>query len=345
MSLVSIIIPVYNRKSLLAETMECILRQTYTHWECLVVDDGSTDGTQNLVVNYAKHDTRIRLFQRPIHKEKGAPSCRNYGLEQAQGDWIMFFDSDDILLPEALFERLLAVLAYPELDFGVFQTQRFYQTIGDDPMVWNDLTKPNIADFNDFMTLNPVWHTSGPLWKREFLVQNTLSFTEGVLSWQDWEFHIRVLLKTPRYKKFPDLPIGVFQRFHEGVAINKMQEEAVLINRLKTIEMLAVQLEGACILNEQRQWEFAKLTYFNLRRLPHTVNILPLWRPMYKFYSQLPRIDLWFWSRYLYIQRNQARRGYYRLLKIMGWTKKVYFRKRVAVDEIPERTWYKQNSS
>src|SRR5690606_10858035 len=100
-ALISIIIPTYNRAHIIGETLDSILAQTYTHWECIVVDDGSTDGTAHLMAGYMERDTRFRYYHRPVERPKGPCSCRNYGFEQSKGDYVNFFDSDDLLKPEA----------------------------------------------------------------------------------------------------------------------------------------------------------------------------------------------------------------------------------------------------
>ena len=78
--LVSIIIPTFNRANLISYTLDSVLNQDYTSWECLVVDDGSTDKTQEVVLGYIQKDSRIKLLHRPNDWIKGANSCRNYGL-------------------------------------------------------------------------------------------------------------------------------------------------------------------------------------------------------------------------------------------------------------------------
>ena len=74
--LVSIIIPTFNRAHLLSETLHSVLTQTYTNWECLVVDDGSTDDTEYVVKSYVARDARIQFHIRPKYKIKGANACR-----------------------------------------------------------------------------------------------------------------------------------------------------------------------------------------------------------------------------------------------------------------------------
>ena len=81
--LVSIIIPTFNRAHLIGETLDSILAQTYTHWECLITDDGSTDNSIEIIQEYVTKDTRFKLFTRPANRPKGANACRNIGLEKA----------------------------------------------------------------------------------------------------------------------------------------------------------------------------------------------------------------------------------------------------------------------
>ncbi len=104
--LISIIIPTYNRSWIIGETLDSVLAQTYTNWECIVVDDGSYDDTAELLKFYSEKDDRIKLHLRPNDMLKGASSCRNYGLKQAKGDFIQFLDSDDLLNKNKFLEQL-----------------------------------------------------------------------------------------------------------------------------------------------------------------------------------------------------------------------------------------------
>ena len=108
LSLISIIIPTYNRAHLISETLDSILVQTYPNWECIVVDDGSTDTTADVMREYIKKDSRFQYHQRPDNKKKGPNSCRNYGFELSQGECIKWFDSDDIMLPYLLEKQVLS---------------------------------------------------------------------------------------------------------------------------------------------------------------------------------------------------------------------------------------------
>ena len=91
---VSVIIPIYNCEDYLAECLDSVLGQTYQDWECICVDDGSTDSSGQIIENYAKSDLRFKA----IHKINGGEgSARNAGLDTFQGDLVYFLDSDDVL--------------------------------------------------------------------------------------------------------------------------------------------------------------------------------------------------------------------------------------------------------
>lgn len=102
--LVSIVTPNYNCQKYIAETIESVLKQTYTNWEMLIVDDCSTDGSYETALEYSKKDTRIKVFRN--ENNLGAAISRNKALDVANGEYIAFLDSDDLWLPEKLEKQI-----------------------------------------------------------------------------------------------------------------------------------------------------------------------------------------------------------------------------------------------
>lgn len=104
--LVSIIVPVYNAEKFIRETMDSVLAQTYPHWELLLVEDGSSDGSVDVIEEYIaeKEESRIRLIRLPSNQ--GAARARNKGLEEASGRYIAYLDADDLWIPEKLEHEL-----------------------------------------------------------------------------------------------------------------------------------------------------------------------------------------------------------------------------------------------
>ncbi len=98
-SLVSVIVPVYQAKGTLKDCILSVLEQTYTEFELILVDDGSTDGSGEICDLFAKKDTRIHVFHRDNF---GAAAARNFGVRKANGVWVAFIDSDDVVSPDYL---------------------------------------------------------------------------------------------------------------------------------------------------------------------------------------------------------------------------------------------------
>lgn len=100
--LVSIVTPSYNTAKFIGETIKCVLSQTYTNWEMLIVDDCSTDETESIVLSF--NDERIKFIKN--EKNSGAAESRNRALREAKGKWIAFLDSDDLWTSDKLAKQI-----------------------------------------------------------------------------------------------------------------------------------------------------------------------------------------------------------------------------------------------
>lgn len=98
-TLVSIITPLYNGERFLSETIESVLAQTYTDWEMLIINDGSTDRSELIARDYASRDSRIKVFSQA---NAGSAAARNNGIRRAQGRYLALLDADDIWVPQFL---------------------------------------------------------------------------------------------------------------------------------------------------------------------------------------------------------------------------------------------------
>lgn len=122
MNLVSIIIPAYNYGRYLTDAIQAIQSQTYANWECLVIDDGSTDDTATIVARLENADRRVRyIFQ----DNSGQAAARNLGLKHANGTFIQFLDADDLLEPHKLETQVRLFIDNPQLDI-VYGSVRYF---------------------------------------------------------------------------------------------------------------------------------------------------------------------------------------------------------------------------
>ncbi len=130
--LVSILIPNFNKAPYLRETLDSILAQTYTDWECIIVDDHSTDDSWGILEEYAEKDLRFKIYRRPDHLPKGGNVCRNFAYDNSRGDLILYLDSDDVLADFCLKQRVNAVNNFQGLDFWAFPTALFEEEVSND---------------------------------------------------------------------------------------------------------------------------------------------------------------------------------------------------------------------
>jgi glycosyltransferase involved in cell wall biosynthesis len=113
-AVVTVVLPTYNRAAFLAGAFDSLARQTFTDWELVIVDDGSTDGTREIVDEYVRSHGRTRY----VHQvNRGAYAARNRGIDEATGKYVAFFDSDDLWLPHHLDRCVTALEAHPDVDW------------------------------------------------------------------------------------------------------------------------------------------------------------------------------------------------------------------------------------
>jgi glycosyltransferase involved in cell wall biosynthesis len=189
-ALVSIIIPSFNRAHLIGETIGSIINQTYTNWECLVIDDGSTDDTEKVVKAYCQKDKRIQLFKRPQYKPKGANACRNYGLEISNGKYVNFFDSDDLMHPDKLLLQIESLEANNKL-MCICQSSVFVGSLNNIIGLKSEAINSGQI-FDDFLQKKIIIPILAPVFKKSFLVEGGFYFDETLQAGQEWNLFAKI---------------------------------------------------------------------------------------------------------------------------------------------------------
>jgi len=192
------------------------LAQTYTNWECIVVDDGSTDNTDELLATYCVKDSRFQYHHRPTNRPKGANACRNYGLRLSKGKFLIFFDSDDVMKDSCFYNRVSAIEG-ANYDMVVFSMGRFEDIsklkIDNKRIVINKNVEDTILDF---LKGKLPWNICRPIFKSEIIKSNKISFNEKLLRFQDVEFNIQVLVKIkPSYISIDET--DCYYRFNDKI--------------------------------------------------------------------------------------------------------------------------------
>ena len=194
--LISVVVPVYNVEDVLHFCIDSILNQTYSDFELLLVDDGSTDKSGDICDQYARKDTRIRVF----HKENGGvSSARNLGIDNANGEYICFIDSDDYLDRFFLEELIKEKNLFPGFDsvWCGFQTVNGYKNHEVlEKIVFEKNNKVTKTSVKEIMTLHDKWLDAGPcckLYRRDLIISSNLRFLENISLGEDLYFNFKYL--------------------------------------------------------------------------------------------------------------------------------------------------------
>src|SRR5687767_7810079 len=120
--LVSVVMPTFNYGAFIAASLESLRAQTYPNWECVVVDDGSSDATPDIVERLTAHDDRIKLYRQP---NQGQATARNMGIVQSRGSYFQLLDADDLLQPRKLESHVEFLHRNPLIDI-VYGDVRYF---------------------------------------------------------------------------------------------------------------------------------------------------------------------------------------------------------------------------
>jgi len=192
---ISIIVPVYNVEKYLKETLECIIKQTYTNFELLLVDDGSKDSSPEICDEFAGKDDRVRVFHNP---NMGPSEARSFGIAHATGEFIAFIDSDD-LVDEDYLEQLITPYENNEIDLTLCGFDRFYNDdttnqrrylLGKDDTCILESVKELALLFTVPKTSLSGVSIWAKLYRRSIIVEHNIKFPEGISYEEDCCFNL-----------------------------------------------------------------------------------------------------------------------------------------------------------
>ncbi|MBT8231929.1 MAG: glycosyltransferase, partial [Bacteroidia bacterium] len=191
----------------LQETLESILKQSYSSWECLVIDDGSTDSTALMVASFCQKDPRIQYHKRPDDLAKGANSCRNYGFQLSKGNYIQWFDDDDIMLKNYLKNRM------DHFTNGIEMVACTGYKV-DESLQKRTLIplNPSTHIYKDYALRNLNILTPSALFRKSFL-EDKQGFNSDISRGQEAEFFMRIFYKmNPQAFVLLDEPLFLYRQ-------------------------------------------------------------------------------------------------------------------------------------
>lgn len=248
--IVSIIMATYNREHFILETISSIQNQTYQDWECLIIDDGGSDNTLEIITPILNKDSRFKYLKRSDNYKKGLPGCRNFGIDLAKGDYIIFFDDDDIVHPDNL-KINLQVIQDQNVDFCHYQKKSFEHQ---KPIINNTpitiVTSLNREDIKKVVTQEIGLASCTVMWKKKCF--DTIRFNEKLLYAEEWECYTRIISENFKgiiisnvlyyNRKHPESNTGEF--FQNNPVRRASQADAVIlvVQNLKEKQLLTNSL-------------------------------------------------------------------------------------------------------
>ena len=201
--LVSILIPCHNARPWIAQCIQSAIDQTYLHKEIVVVDDGSTDGSQDVIRSFGD---RVRLELGP---NRGSNFARNRLVKLSRGDWLSFLDADDYLLPEKIERQMeivarntnVAVVSSPPIEFIEKTGKMYRQTFEDDDLLVNYIGWGRFS-------------TTACLWKKA-AIQEVGGWNQNQPVCQEHELILRLILAGKEFELLSE-PLSVYRKANDG---------------------------------------------------------------------------------------------------------------------------------
>jgi glycosyltransferase involved in cell wall biosynthesis len=221
--LVSIIVPAFNQERWIAETLDSICEQDYQNWECIVVNDGSTDTTAEIVERYVAFDSRFRLI---TQDNSGVSTARNRGLLASRGQYIQFLDGDDILLPEKLAMQVKD-MEQTSSDVSICAVKMTWHKVDSAGVDGKILFPPAITELDDpFQSFLAHWEVDYVVPIQAFFLRaiplrkNNLEFNPSLYSHEDWDFWLQLMACKPVVSA-TDSVLAIYRVHGDGVTANR----------------------------------------------------------------------------------------------------------------------------
>lgn len=242
--LVSIVIPCYNAELFIVETLSSIIIQEGVRFEIIIIDDGSTDNTKNLVKSFS--NIEINYF---YQLNKGVSSARNNGIDKATGDYIIFFDADDIMPPNFILSRLKRLMENDAIDFISGEVKKF-NTNG---FIGDNIKGPDSNNLENQILMYDAEIAACPaniMLKHDFLKRNKIKFNEQLSSTADRYFLLECNWngKVKFYSDVVPLHYRVFdQSMSNHLTYSLVRDNERYYKILKKSNLLPKEIRKKCI--------------------------------------------------------------------------------------------------
>ena len=258
MPLVSIIVPCYNQAQYLAETLDSVLAQTYSNWECIIVNDGSPDNTEEIAKAYCVKDKKFIYISQD---NAGVSMARNNGISISHGEYILPLDGDDLIAPTYLEKAISIFIKNPNTKLVYCEARKFGASMG--------ILELNEYHYDQFIYYNCLF-SSCLFRKADFLMTNGYNpnMKEGC---EDWDFYLSLLHKDDLVYQIPE--VLFYYRIHKksrntgacnrmDIILRKIALNHPDIYKDKTEELLFYAFNYRCL--EQKVHSLIQSPYYRV---------------------------------------------------------------------------------
>lgn len=228
---ISVIIPVYNVEKYLQECLDSLINQTFYDIEIICINDGSTDDSVNILREYEKKDSRVKVFDR---KHNGPSAARNIGINESKGKYITFVDADDYIEKDTYVTAIKYIKNVDIVAWGikVFGEHSLKQRKSDNE--YYQLKYTGLVDMSDAVVLNTDCSVCNKLFKKEILLLNNISFPEG-LHYEDAAFWWKYAINCKNIY-FIDLCFYNYRRRDDSIMANTFAECDYAVDHLYIVD-------------------------------------------------------------------------------------------------------------
>ncbi len=253
----SVVIPVYNRAGQMARVLASLCAQSFTDWEAIIVDDGSKDSDQLIACINNMRDGRFKYI---YQDNTGGGGARNKGIENAQGKYIAFLDSDDEFLPAKL-ETIHEIISKSRAEYDFIAT-KFIVDRGDRTWIKPNRGPKKGERIDEYLACTPGWlQTSALIVEKNFAQQ--VKFSKSLPSSQDTDFAIRCFLNNGRFL-FIDKPLSIMNDIYDPSRVSKQKNVRPLIQWVDSMESFGMSSKAVI---GYKGWQCARIiSDYSVRR-------------------------------------------------------------------------------
>ncbi len=231
---VSIIIPCYNQERYILDCLQSVKQQSFVDWECIIINDGSTDQSKELIESYIQNEPQFKLIN---GTNQGVSAARNTGFKSAKGKYLQFLDADDLILPDKIETHVKFLEKNPDIDIVYCRYKHLFQETGKTASYpFNNVSDKPLENFLFLWDRGVSIPPHAPLYRKAIWKEDYLPYPEDYnLRYEDWVFWVRTSLLNLSFYETTE-PLVLYRIHGANFCANTFQVAVNMLNAAKYIQ-------------------------------------------------------------------------------------------------------------